>query len=188
MDVNRSEDVSLHPRPVPGEAVKGDKITFTGLLGKCRDACFCLCRLPFPPRGCGLLRVEIQPMFLNHPLDFPGRDGCAVCPRIEHCELFLAIPEMRPAEPEDAEFLKAGDLPLTGAMRSPAPVFERCQPEWLVPLFPAMEALAGDAEMAAGQGRVLRFPVEVHPGEPLFRLFGERGGAREPRSSLGEHK
>jgi len=64
--------------------------------------------------------------------------------------------------------------------RAAAFLFERCEAEGFVALPPFVEALAGDAEVPTGQGGVLSVrAVEVHPGEPFLRLFGEHGDAGE---------
>lgn len=94
-------------------------------------------------------------VLFDHPLDFPGGDRGAIFLKIEDLQLFLPIAEVGSPEAEDAAFLETRDFPGPRAVWSPAFAFQGCEAERIIARMPLVEALAGDAEVAAGQGHRL---------------------------------
>lgn len=109
------------------------------------DALFLLVVLAFSPQRLRPYRVEVETVLLDDPLDLLGGDGCVVFPLVEYLELHLPPTEVLPSEGEDAELLGTRDLPGTGALRPTALLLQRFEAEGVVPPFPLVEALAGDA-------------------------------------------
>jgi hypothetical protein len=60
--------------------------------------------------------------------------------------------------------------------------------EGIVPCAPFVEALARDAEMAAGQYGISSPVIVVHPCKPLLRLFGKHRHSGTGHRSPGEHE
>lgn len=98
---------------------------------------------------------------------------------VQNPELHLAVADMRPAQSQDAELLHAGDLPPSRLMGPPAMLLKRGETEGIVTPLPFVKALPRDAKMAAGESRIPRLAVMVHPGKPFLRLFAEHGNPGE---------
>ena len=173
MGIDAGQDVA--PRSAHGAYYGVERHEESGVLFflEFSDAPFGLVGSAFSAQEFRLLRMEVERMFFDDPLDLPRGDGDAVFLAVENHELHLAVSHVRPPQTEDAELLHTGNLPCPRPPGASACSLERREAERVVALSPFVEALPRDAEMAAGQRRVLAFTVMIHPRKPFLRLFGK---------------
>ena len=180
MGVYACYDIPLEAGPMPHHHITGNKEACSCFFFEFRNALFRLIAPAFFSERFSFLWMEIEGVFFNHPLDFPGRDVFLMFFLIEPLQFLFAPAEMLPPERKNAEFFQAGYLPLTCSLGTPAFLFQRFKMMGIVSPLPYVEGFASDAEITAGFSDILGFVVIIHPFQP-FPGFRAKLGQRSQR-------
>lgn len=117
VNVDAGQDVAPSAVPIDRDPVECYEKPASGLFLEIGDALLGLTQSPASPEPCRILGMIVQPMFLDHPLDLPGRDGSAVGFFIQTPELLLAIADAGFAECDDTQLLLSRYGPLAHPVR-----------------------------------------------------------------------
>jgi hypothetical protein len=112
----------------------------------------------------------VEMVFLDHFLDFPGRDSLAMRHAVKPGDFPAAIADMLASQGYNPRFLFDGDVAVALAVRRPRRTFKRAEVSDVVSLLPSVERFPGDAEITAGFGDVFRLAIMVEPGETFLGL------------------
>lgn len=177
--VNSGKDVALHTIAVYGQTVKRYQKAIALFFLELGDALLWLINFPLLAQPFSFLGMVVKTMFLNDPLNLPGRDLLAIRFPVQNRELLLTVADVLSSERRDAEFLHARYLPFTYSVRSARMFLQRFKTPGIIAFLPLMERLSRDAEVTACLGDILYPMIVVHPCKAHTCL------TRQHRSRMG---
>jgi hypothetical protein len=178
--IDTRENIPLEAAPVEHDGVEADEESGHVSLLELGDALL-FERTAAPGLDAGVPhRPVIQVPFHDDLLHMPRRDRFAVLYPVEPGDLLAAVADMALTKGDDPHFLFLCDGPVPPPVRNGGFGFEGAQAVWRIALLPGIERLAGNPEMAAGEGDVFGPVIMVEPREALLGVGGDVRGEAGP--------